>query len=449
MKKFIITFLLFCSFLMIGCTSTDKTITSLQFDFEEMELLVGQELILPLSFEGSGTIDDIEITVDNPEVVQIDGDQMKIKSVGAAYITAVAKKNRDLSSTLRIIVKGNEKAKLVRIDMPTNAIRIGSSLQITITNFEELGASSNLDFIWESSDEKIASFDQNYLLKGNQQGEVDITITQKNAPQNFVKRHIKVGYASDEKKNNEPNSGSLILYTENDQYTIEAGVETQLHVLGASNLQRYFWTSSDEEVLCVTETGILIGCRPGKATVSVVSKDADPGTNNHIDIVVTGESKLNYIERILQAALSQEGEKELTGNNDSKFNEWAHCYEAWCAVFVSWSANEAGIPKNIVYRSISVSTFMSWYEQRDLFFKKEDYKPVAGDLIIFKNAGASHIGIVVTCDDTTVYTIEGNTSNMVARRQYSLDYETITGYAHPNYGQYSYDTGVKWEKYEK
>ena len=66
---------------------------------------------------------------------------------------------------------------------------------------------------------------------------------------------------------------------------------------------------------------------------------------------------------------------------------------------------------------------------------KGEYQPQPGDLIIFSSAGASHIGIVVKSDETTVYTIEGNTSNMVAQRSYSLDYEQITGYIKPNYNE--------------
>ena len=56
-------------------------------------------------------------------------------------------------------------------------------------------------------------------------------------------------------------------------------------------------------------------------------------------------------------------------------------------------------------------------------------------MIVFSSAGAGHIGIVVRSDETTVYTIEGNTSNMVAQRQYPLDHETITGYVVPNYDE--------------
>ena len=82
-----------------------------------------------------------------------------------------------------------------------------------------------------------------------------------------------------------------------------------------------------------------------------------------------------------------------------------------------------------------VRIFEGNFRDKGQFKLKEEYKPQPADLIIFSSAGASHIGIVVYSDDTTVYTIEGNTGNMVAQRAYPLDYEQITGYIKPNYNE--------------
>jgi surface antigen len=51
-------------------------------------------------------------------------------------------------------------------------------------------------------------------------------------------------------------------------------------------------------------------------------------------------------------------------------------------------------------------------------------------LIIFKNGGRSHVGVVESIGaDGRINTIEGNTSNKVARRSYSANDRTITGFA--------------------
>ena len=105
-------------------------------------------------------------------------------------------------------------------------------------------------------------------------------------------------------------------------------------------------------------------------------------------------------------------------------------------MFVSWCANEAGIRTSIIPHYALVADFMSWYQNAGRFGLKGSYTPTCGDLIIFKSDGASHIGIVTYCDGTTVYTIEGNTSNGCHQRKYALTYSKITGYGRPNYPTY-------------
>ena len=55
----------------------------------------------------------------------------------------------------------------------------------------------------------------------------------------------------------------------------------------------------------------------------------------------------------------------------------------------------------------------------------------AGDIIFFDydhNGSANHVGIVESCDGSTVYTIEGNASDAVKRLSYSANYGGIAGY---------------------
>ena len=66
----------------------------------------------------------------------------------------------------------------------------------------------------------------------------------------------------------------------------------------------------------------------------------------------------------------------------------------------------------------------------------EDYKPASGDIVFFLSAGMGHTGIVIYSDDTYLYTIEGNTSDMVAVKRWTLTDARITGYAHPKYPTY-------------
>ena len=60
--------------------------------------------------------------------------------------------------------------------------------------------------------------------------------------------------------------------------------------------------------------------------------------------------------------------------------------------------------------------------------------PEVGDQIFFGPKGKEqHTGTVVGVDSNYVYTVEGNSSDMVAKRQYSRTDTNITGYGRPNY----------------
>ena len=124
---------------------------------------------------------------------------------------------------------------------------------------------------------------------------------------------------------------------------------------------------------------------------------------------------------IVQTALSQYGTLE-TPVNQVMYNDWLYGSHVsgeaypWCAAFVSWCADQNGfIAAGIVPRSASCAAYRDFYSARSLFHRADTgYVPKAGDFVLFSTAnypmGSSHIGIVVSCDGSKVYTVEGNTS---------------------------------------
>ncbi len=92
----------------------------------------------------------------------------------------------------------------------------------------------------------------------------------------------------------------------------------------------------------------------------------------------------------------------------------------WCAAFVSWVANKAGVDEKIIPHTASVSSFLEYFKLAGTFRDISSYKPKPNDLIIWKANGRSHIGIVKSLSGDTLKTIEGNTSNAVAERTYSF-----------------------------
>ncbi len=142
---------------------------------------------------------------------------------------------------------------------------------------------------------------------------------------------------------------------------------------------------------------------------------------------------------IVDIALSQDGVSE-NGVNNVPYNKWYYGRTVsgssypWCAVFVCWCANQAGVGTNIVPKTASVSTLYDFYRKAGLFQPKGNgYKPKPGDILIQKSGGASHTGIVYSSDNSKFYTIEGNTSDKVAKRSYSYNDSKLTGFGTPNY----------------
>ena len=147
---------------------------------------------------------------------------------------------------------------------------------------------------------------------------------------------------------------------------------------------------------------------------------------------------------IVRIALGECGNSESNGG-DMKYINWYGGFgsgTAWCAIFVSWCANQAGMLNNYVPKYASCDVGKSWFSGKGWYQTSHayggNYTPQTGDIIFFSGkhttSDSTHTGIVVSCDGSTVYTVEGNTSNMVAQRSYSISSNYIIGYGLPQCG---------------
>lgn len=137
---------------------------------------------------------------------------------------------------------------------------------------------------------------------------------------------------------------------------------------------------------------------------------------------------------IVDVAIGEIGYKEQ-GSNKTKYGEYTGANgAAWCHSFVSWCAHEAGVSTSIVPKTASTTYGMQWFQKREQFKYKGKYTPKRCDIVYFKT-NRNHVGIVESVSGGQLHTIEGNTSNKVARRSYSLNDATITGYGIPKYAE--------------
>ena len=133
--------------------------------------------------------------------------------------------------------------------------------------------------------------------------------------------------------------------------------------------------------------------------------------NQRVDIIGVAKTQLGYTEG---------GNGKTRYANNTKYGVWYgenKNYQPWCAMFVSWCANQAGIPTSILKKSacagVSSNCFNIPYYYGKNFYPKSDkshdgtnYTPKSGDLFFTKEW--KHVGLVYYVDGNNFYTIEGN-----------------------------------------
>ena len=167
------------------------------------------------------------------------------------------------------------------------------------------------------------------------------------------------------------------------------------------------------------------------------------------DVVNIAANEVGYIEKATNKDLDSKTGNPGTGNWTKYARDlWEaepHFYQSckngydWCAVFVDWCRYMAGGKDALHAQAISFQTgpygagcdfAVRYYKQAGAWYAA----PQPGDQIFFGNAGgAQHTGLVERVEDGVVYTIEGNSDNMVRRRSYALSNSYILGYGRPKY----------------
>jgi phage-related protein len=134
---------------------------------------------------------------------------------------------------------------------------------------------------------------------------------------------------------------------------------------------------------------------------------------------------------IINAARGELGNGEQPpGSNNTKYGRWFGVNPApWCAMFVDYVANKAGVADLIPHTASApgmARAFGSRYHSGG-----SGIQP--GDVPFFSNGGGiSHVGLVEKVNGSSVGTIEGNHSSVVQRVGRTTG--QVVGYGRPHYG---------------
>ncbi|SHI11515.1 CHAP domain-containing protein [Sporobacter termitidis DSM 10068] len=161
-------------------------------------------------------------------------------------------------------------------------------------------------------------------------------------------------------------------------------------------------------------------------------------------------SYVGYLEKATNAQLDSFTANAGRGNY-TIFGQWYGMNgQPWCAEFVSYCADRAGVTADIIPKHASCAVGIAWFQRAGRWHKPSSYVPQIGDIVYFTYDGltAAHVGIVTGVDGTHIYTVEGNTGTTkdkdgkdlladngggVAKKSYALTSALIFGYGNPAY----------------
>lgn len=146
--------------------------------------------------------------------------------------------------------------------------------------------------------------------------------------------------------------------------------------------------------------------------------------HNLITVSNAGGAGAFNIAAIARAEVDAPDSMEIPlGSNRTKYNDWfynrAGAEAPWCAIFVSWCADQCGLIDSGLYRKdAGVTTTFSYMTKENGFASYSwrevkqlgggSYSAVPGDLFFFEGMG--HIGIVTNVSETSIEVTHGNSS---------------------------------------
>ncbi|MCR5664344.1 MAG: CHAP domain-containing protein [Oscillospiraceae bacterium] len=154
------------------------------------------------------------------------------------------------------------------------------------------------------------------------------------------------------------------------------------------------------------------------------------------DALLIAYSQLGCVESATDVIVDDEGETKGYTCYGEYFGQ---PYGDWCAMFISFCLEFAGVPAERFPRSSGVNPWMDALKEQGLYREAGAYAPAVGDLVFFSDPAdrtgllGGHVGLVSaveTAEGSVVWidVIQGNTDDQVCVLSYESADATILGY---------------------
>ena len=245
-------------------TVSDKEIkvTGIKLNKSETSLLVGgNETLTATVLPEDATNQNVTWKSDKPEIATVDANgKVTAVKVGEATIT-VTTEDGGKTATCKVTVSDTEiKVTGVTLNKTETSIFVGGSETLTATVAP--ADATNQKVTWKSDKPEIATVDANGKVTGVKAGEATITVTTEDGGKTATcKVTVKPNLVS------EITLAALAIYV-GESKAITATVKPD----DATN-KALTWTSSDETVATVDNTGKVTGKKIGTATITATARD--------------------------------------------------------------------------------------------------------------------------------------------------------------------------------
>ena len=248
-------------------------VTDVMLDQSEVTLKVGNTMQLNATVKPeNATNKNVAWESDNTEVVTVDNNgKITALKAGQANIT-VTTEDGNKSATCKVTVVeeqvGNDTilVESVVLDKAEVVLNIGEDTQLNATVNPENATNKNV--IWTSSDETVAKVDENGKVKAIGSGEAIVTVTTIDGAKTAT-CNIKV---------KEPVIPVAGVNLDKSLIALKVGENVQLNATvcpeNATN-KNVVWTSNNESVAIVDETGKVTAVSVGEANITVTSIDGN------------------------------------------------------------------------------------------------------------------------------------------------------------------------------
>lgn len=248
------------------CEYTVKApLTSIELNNGENDvaLVKGQNKNIGIKYNPENTTDSKSVTwTSSDETVATVDSNGKVKAIkaGTTTITATSTVSDRITDTVTLTVT----------EIPLNSITFEQAddtmlrwddMQLTVIYSPE-DTTDDKVVTWESSDENIATVDENGLVTALKEGTVTITAKVPNSTILPAEKQITV-----EEKHLE----DFDISNNKTELTVgdECEIDLTLNPEDCTDIIDYYWDSSDEDVVSTNEDGIYTARKAGKATITV------------------------------------------------------------------------------------------------------------------------------------------------------------------------------------